>query len=875
MPTIDMSDFASLLRRYRRRSGLTQEELAERAGLSAASISLLERGITRAPQRATVNMLSVALALSPEEAAVFVEQAHSTRKLDSDDNAPAPAAVMQGENLPIPLTSLIGRERERAILLAMLGRDTTRLLTLIGPAGVGKTRLALELAATLRHEQCQDVIFVGLTPVLEPERVLPAIAQAMNIRESDSLPLREALIHVLRGRAVVLLLDNFEQVLPAARGVLELLIACPRMKALVTSRSPLNVRGEQCFPVSPLAQPNPAQLNSIEELRRAPTVELFLERATAAWPDLRVTTLEDGYLVAGICERLDGLPLAIELAAARIRHFGLRQLHDRLTEPTFLGVLAEGAQDLADHQRTMRLTIAWSYELLSDEEKRLFRWLGVFVGGVTSEAAKAVTGVTDDALIASMTALINASLAHYTDTTGTRRYTQLVTLQAYAQERLRADGEWEEVRRRHADYFLKVVELTLPDQVDQPLEIMAQIEIAYENIRLALTWAWETDETMRGLRMAAALRRFWVSHSQYLEGLDWLERFIKRAGMPTNQEEQASLAGAWTGVLMITHRLDRLERARDAGEIALALRRELGDKTQIARAMMNLASPLIQLRDYERGWSLYEESLTLHRDTGNRRAQILPLMNLGGLYHELGKPREALAHYEESLAISREVGETDWARALTWNNIGEVYIALDEPLRAIEVTEPSYHLFTREHDIFGAAICAFTLGRAQWRAGDAEAGRAYLGEAECLFRNLGNPAMAARILYFRASFALEAHHIAQARQDLAQALDDLSGQIRAKEYIWWLAERAGTLARCYCEPEMSARLCAAGISHRDAFPTPLEPVERELRARDRNWLCATLGEAAFTNAITEGQTLSLDNAAAALAQALHSDQSSQ
>ena len=199
---------------------------------------------------------------------------------------------------------------------------------------------------------------------------------------------------------------------------------------------------------------------------------------------------------------------------------------------------------------------------------------------------------------------------------------------------------------------------------------------------------------------------------------------------------------------MITHRLDRLERAREAGETALALRLALGDKTQIASAMMNLANPIIALHDYERAQALLEDCLTLHREIGNRRDQVFPLMNLGGLYYEMGRPQEALAYYEESLAISHQVGETDWARALTWNNIGEAYIILDEPARAIEVTEPNYHLFTREHDVFGAATCAFTLGRAQWRAGDVEAARAYLDEAERLFRNLGNPAMAARILLF-------------------------------------------------------------------------------------------------------------------------------
>ncbi|HKT38054.1 MAG TPA: AAA family ATPase, partial [Ktedonobacterales bacterium] len=359
MSAVDTPDFASLLRRYRRRSGLTQEELAERAGLSVASVSLLERGITLAPQRATVSLLSETLALAPDEAAAFAAKArgvYAHRDVDLDDAAaqPRPSNLLAGD-LPVPLTSLVGREREQEALLDLLGRGTTRLLTLTGPAGVGKTRLALELAARLRREwQRQDVVFVGLIPIREPERVLPAIAQALDVHESDSLPLHETLIQTLHDRELVLVLDNFEQVLPAARAVLALLIACPRVKALVTSRSALNVRGEQCFPVSPLPLPDAAQRESLDALRQSPTVALFLDRARAVAPDFEIMTLGDGHLVADICARLDGLPLAIELAAARARIFGLHQLHDRLAQQAFLGILTEGAQDLADHQRMMR-----------------------------------------------------------------------------------------------------------------------------------------------------------------------------------------------------------------------------------------------------------------------------------------------------------------------------------------------------------------------------------------------------------------------------------------------------------------------------------------------------------------------------------------
>src|SRR5581483_3148154 len=282
-----------------------------------------------------------------------------------------------------------------------------------------------------------------------------------------AMPLREGILHALRDRDVLLVLDNFEQVLPAARTILEILIARPRVKALVTSRSALNVRGERSFPVSPLPLPDPAQLNSLDELRQVPTVALFLDRASAISPDFGITTLEEGRLIADICARLDGLPLAIELAAARVRHFGLRQLYDRLTEPAFLGVLAAGPQDLADHQRTMQTTIAWSYNLLGEDEQRVFRWLGVFVGGATFDALEAVTGIASETLLAGLTALVDASLLQWTDATRTRRYTQLVTVRAYAVERLRADGEWEDARRRHAEYFVELAQRSFSASWDE------------------------------------------------------------------------------------------------------------------------------------------------------------------------------------------------------------------------------------------------------------------------------------------------------------------------------------------------------------------------------------------------------------------------
>ena len=869
MGIFDYPDFASLLRGYRRRALLTQEKLAERAGISPAAISLLERGLTQAPQLGTVRLLSVALKLTPAEDAAFITVAQGaphTQQVDDPASTPPTAATTLGGDLPLPLplplTPLIGREQEITTLLELLARPETRLLTLTGPAGVGKTTLALHLAARQRRAHGRDVVFVDLIPAREPARALEAMARAFDVRDSGAIPLRDALILALHARQLTLVLDNFEQVAPAARDVLEILVACPQVQALVTSRAALNVRGEWRFVIAPLELATSTQMDSLDALLSVPAVALFVERASAVAPGFTVTTLEEGRQVAGICARLDGLPLAIELAAARADALGLRDLHERLARPALLGALAQGPHDLPDHQRAMRSAIAWSYDLLSEDERRLFRWLGAFADGATMDALVAVIGAEGDALMDGVTTLLNASLIHATASAGARRYTQLVTLRAFAQERLSEEGEWEEARRRHAAYFLELVEMSKPGGANHPEVAMARVEMEYENIRTALAWALEVGATAHGLRMVGALRRFWASHSQYVEGLDWLERFIAQADEPVTPEEQAALAEAWTGVMVIAHRQDRFERAVEVGERALALRRALGDQTQIAHAMMNLANPLVTLHEVERAIELLEACLAIHRETANRPGMIFPLMNLGTLYYEQGQPREALTYYEESLALSHEAGESDWARGLTWNNVGEASLLLDEPARAIEVTLRGYSVFQRAHDSYGAATCAFTLGRAEWRLGRAEAARAYFDEAERLFRDLGNQAIVARIQYCRASLALDLGDVAAAQRDLAQALDGLIERARGSEMAWRVVERVGTLALRRGEPERAARLYAAALAPREDASGPVDPAERDLRARDLERLRATLGEDGLERALAVGRALSWDEAVA-------------
>ena len=876
---MEASDFSELLRRFRRRRHLTQEELAERAGLSSNSVSLLERGLTQAPQRATVRLLCAALELAPEEATTFTEMARHATPLDG--KAPDEASSVVGATssdtalpvLPVPLTSLIGRECDVDSLLRLLSQPTLRLLTLTGAAGVGKTRLLLDLLAQLQVEAVRDVVFVSLVTVQDAERVLPAIARALGIEESGAAPLHDMLIRRLRERRLVLALDNFEQVLPAARSLVELLVACPQITAVVTSRQALNVRGERCYPVAPLALPTADQMDSIEELRSAPTVALFVERASAVAPTFDLATLGDARQVANICAQLDGLPLAIELAAAQVQTFSLRELHERLTGPAFLGVLTAGPQDLADHQRTMRSTIAWSYDLLAEPERRLFRWLGVFVGSVRIEAVKAITTLGDDEAHNGLAVLVAANLVRREEVAeGTPRYTQLVTLRAYAQERLRAEHEWDAARKAHAQYYWRLTQLFNRHVNEQPEDVVEQLASEYVNVRAALTWAWETGDIPFGMRMVGLLWLLWRSYGQHLEGLDWLERFLSRADPPQTPEEQETHALVLTGIMALSHWLDRFERAREAGEAALVLYQALGNRADIASAMSNLANPLVELREYDRALTLFEECLAILRDLDDRLGIIFPLLNLGSLYYAMDKPEKALVCYEESLAISQAMGEGDWARSTTWANVGEAYLALDQPTRTLQVVEPCYHLLSRQRDTLGVATTAFILGRAHWRLNDRTLALAYLDEATDLYDTVGSSLTAVRARYFHASVMLDlgddANAEGEAWRDLAQGLNGLVGQQRESVVLWMLAERAGTLARRRGEPEMAARLLGAALAHRDGVTGIFEPAERDLRSREMQALSTPLGEATLECRLREGSALSAAEAFEAIRQAL-------
>jgi predicted ATPase/class 3 adenylate cyclase len=604
-------------------------------------------------------------------------------------------------NLPAQPNPLLGREQEAAAASALLRTDGVRLVTLIGPGGTGKTRLGLQVAADLIDDFENGVFLVDLAPITDPNLVLSTIAQALGVRETGGTPLEDSLKAFLSEKQLLLLLDNFEQVLEAAPVVAGLLAAAPRLKVLVTSRAVLNLRGEHEFPVPPLGLPDPQNLPPVEAVLQYPAVALFAQRAAAVRSGFAVTD-ENAAAIAEICCRLDGLPLAIELAAARAKLFAPPALLSRLDSR--LQLLTGGARDLPVRQRTLRDTIAWSYDLLDATEQRLFRRLSVFVGGFTLEAAEAVCNA-ESALgmdvLGGIASLVDKSLlrqvwggepAEATLTDGEPRFGMLETIREYAREQLAESGEAEAFQRLHAACFLSLAETDENSLAFEALKRrMDQLELEHDNLRAALDWLVESDLGEWGLRLGVALGRFWSSRGYLNEARDRLRTLL---GLPSAAERT-----------LVRARALNMAGNHAAGQNASGL-----------------------------ATGFYQEALTISRELGNERGIASILRNLGNLHYEEDPPT-AQALHEESLEIAHKIGDQEGELAsLNLLAFDAAHVGDDQEARALW----EQVLVRRGRDGVGNDVIFRGLGRLAMKQGDYETARARFEESLVYCRKLGN-----------------------------------------------------------------------------------------------------------------------------------------
>jgi non-specific serine/threonine protein kinase len=763
-------------------------------------------------------------------------------------------------NLPASLTRFIGREREMAEVKERL--RSTRLLTLTGVGGCGKTRLALEVAAQVLAEYTHGVWLVELAALSHPALLPQTVAAVLRVREQPGRSIVEILTDSLRERQALLVLDNCEHLVAACASLAHTLLrSCPHLGILATSRQPLGIAGEAAWPVPPLSLPPPGGHPDCEELTQYESVCLFVDRATQALPEFRLTPREAS-VVAQVCRRLDGLPLALELAAAWVRALSVEQIAQRLEDRFHL--LTGGSRTALPRHQTLWALIAWSYDLLSEGEKRLFRRLSSFVGGFTLEAVQAVCldpafpDDPDEILLAHLAlegiaSLVDQSLVRRAEA----RYGMLETIQAYGRELLEVSGEAGLIRRRHAEFFLGLAEraepeLSGPDQA----EWLDRLELERDNLRSAIEWSIESGEHDLGLRLGTALCEFWLARWHRAEGREHLTRLL---ALPGAEAPTAVRARALNAAARSPSTQGEIGAARALIEESVAISRALEDASCLAAALITLANNALSQGEVALARACCEESLAKGRVLGDERTIAWSLFILGNVAQREEADETAWARYEESRTLWEALGDPRGV-ALALSHLGQTAIRRGEYRAAERLQGESLAIRRTLGDRMGVASSLNHLGDVAFYCGDAVAARTLYEESLALSRELGDRVVVAWLLNTLGRVAGEEGDREAASRFLAEGLllwrelgDQRWGIAECLEEVGWLAAERG-------QPERAAELFGAAEALRGEGAPSRVPPDRACYERRVAALGAALGEEAFAAAWAEGRTLTMEQA---------------
>jgi predicted ATPase/DNA-binding CsgD family transcriptional regulator len=722
-------------------------------------------------------------------------------------------------SLPAQPGRLIGREYDVGAVRQRVLETEGRLVTLTGAGGCGKTRLALQVAAELVDAFRDGVRLVELAPLAEPTLVAQTVASALGMQERPDRPILDTLVNSLEHRDLLLVLDNCEHVVEACAELADAMLSgCPGVRVLATSREPLRVQREITWRVPSLTIPDLRQNQAVEALARSPAVELFVERARAVHHRFELTP-QNGLAVAQVCAQLEGLPLAIELAAVRVRALGVEQIRERLDDSFRL--LTGGGRTAPSRQRTLEAALDWSHDLLTEAERAVFRRLAVFAGGWSLDAAEALCArepVVADDVLEVLTRLVDKSLVMMTEHDGQARFRFMEPVRQYAQRRLLGSGELSELQRRHMSFFLAFAEQRETDaNVGGPRRLAAHMALGLEqdNLRTALRWCLDEGEAEVGLRLGNAHTHFWLVHSYYHEGWTWLKQLLAAPGA---EEPTAARAAALIVAGSFATRLGDYAAARPLYEEALPIARQAGDSWLLFSTLVDLAWDAEEQGDYAAAQAQLDEALFTIRAAGERVPESMALGRLGWLASRQGNYVLARARCEEGVALARATGDSH-NLGVVLNMLGYPVLLLGDVPKARSVFEESLRLRRQEGERWGTAWALDGLGLVAIEEG-------HHAEAGALFTE-----------------SLRLRHDLGDRVGSAESLESMAG-----------------LAAAQAQPERAALLAGAAGAVRDAIGAALSPMRRAILERWLLPLRQTVSTDTFERAWMAGRALNLDQA---------------